>query len=102
MEALGSYLFGHLLGAEASLQDGIAQEICSAAAEAANPDDRFDKQVGQGYPVVIHAVDAQQAEDGALDGDRGMQFNEVLHVAGDGAGRGAGFSYFRLVENQFL
>ena len=87
VQLAGGDLLGHALGIQAGLDHGVADVPGSAHRQQGILHQMIHHHVGHGDIHIVHTVDAQQAADGALHGNRGVLVNESLGV-GCNAGSG--------------
>ena len=94
-------LFRHFLGIAAQLCHGVADVEGSAAGQNTLFLQVIHHDVGQGSVHIIDTVDAQQAADGTLHGNRGVVVDKGLHIVGHLGGAGAGLGHQVHIQIQF-
>ena len=92
-----SNFLGNLLGVQASLNHGIGDKEQGTLVQDALVFQGFHHHVGQGHVVVVYTVDAHQAAQRALDGNRRVLLHKGLHVLGDAFGQSSGvLNFFKI------
>ena len=93
--------FGNLLRGLAGSHHRISHVKHHALPQYAGRLEGIDHHIGKRDLVFIDAVDAQQAADGALHGNRGVAVGERLHVFGNRPRQGTRPVHLPLVQSKF-
>ena len=90
IQLVGGHILGDGLGILAGLHHGVADPEGGALGQGVLVHQVIHHHVGQGNVLGVHAVDAEQAADGALYGGGGALINKALGVVGHAGGVGTG------------
>ena len=101
VQLAGGDLLGHALGIQTGLDHGVTDVPGSAHGQQGILQQMIHHHVGHGDIHIVHTVDAQQAADSALHGNRGVLVDESLRIGSHTGGRFTGLGDQFQIQTEF-